>query len=71
MADPPARVWSATHLAVDAAAPVHAGADGEAVELEAPLAFVIRPAASSRWELFETIIPGRPPLLAAVGLGPA
>jgi diacylglycerol kinase family enzyme len=44
-ADPPARVWSATHLAVDAAAPVHAGVDGEAVELDAPLSFVIRPGA--------------------------
>jgi len=44
-ADPPARVWSATHLAVDATGPVHAGVDGEAVELDAPLAFVIRPGA--------------------------
>ena len=44
-ADPPARVWSATHLVVDATAPVHAGVDGEAVELEAPLTFVIRPGA--------------------------
>ena len=44
-ADPPPRVWSATHLAVDATGPVHAGVDGEAVELDAPLAFVIRPGA--------------------------
>jgi diacylglycerol kinase family enzyme len=44
-ADPPARVWSAPHLAVDATAPVHAGVDGEAVELDAPLSFVIRPGA--------------------------
>jgi diacylglycerol kinase family enzyme len=44
-ADPPARVWSATLLAVDATAPVHAGVDGEAVELGAPLSFVIRPGA--------------------------
>jgi diacylglycerol kinase family enzyme len=44
-ADPPARVWNATHLAVDATARVHAGVDGEAVELDAPLAFVIRPSA--------------------------
>jgi hypothetical protein len=44
-ADSPARVWSATHLSVDATAPVHAGADGEAVELDAPLSFVIRPGA--------------------------
>ncbi|HET7855516.1 MAG TPA: diacylglycerol kinase family protein [Gaiellaceae bacterium] len=43
--DPPARVWSATQLAVDATATVHAGVDGEAVELEPPLAFVIRPGA--------------------------
>jgi diacylglycerol kinase family enzyme len=44
-ADPPARVWSATHLAADATAPVHAGIDGEAVELDARLSFVIRPGA--------------------------
>ena len=43
--DPPARVWSATQLAVDATATVHAGVDGEAVELEPPLGFVIRPGA--------------------------
>ena len=41
--DPPGRAWSATHLQVDASAPVHAGIDGEAVELHAPLEFVIRP----------------------------
>ncbi len=41
--DPPGRAWRATQLAVDASAPVHAGIDGEAVELHAPLAFVIRP----------------------------
>ena len=44
-ADAPARVWSAPHLAVDATGMVHAGVDGEAVELDAPLAFVIRPGA--------------------------
>jgi diacylglycerol kinase family enzyme len=44
-ADPPARVWSATHLAVDATGPVHAGVDGEAVELDAQLSFVARPGA--------------------------
>ena len=44
-ADHPPRAWSATHLAVDATAPVHAGIDGEAVELEAPLSFVTRPGA--------------------------
>jgi diacylglycerol kinase family enzyme len=42
-ADPPARVWTATHFGVDAAGSVHAGIDGEAVELDAPLAFLIRP----------------------------
>jgi diacylglycerol kinase family enzyme len=44
-ADPPAQVWTATHLAVDASAPVHAGVDGEAVELTPRLSFVIRPGA--------------------------
>jgi diacylglycerol kinase family enzyme len=44
-ADPPARVWSATQLAVDSTGSVHAGIDGEAVELDAPLSFVIRPGA--------------------------
>jgi diacylglycerol kinase family enzyme len=44
-ADRPARVWSATRLAVDATGSVHVGVDGEAVELDAPLAFVIRPGA--------------------------
>ena len=43
LADPPGRAWRATHLQVDASAPVHAGIDGEAVELHAPLEFVIRP----------------------------
>jgi diacylglycerol kinase family enzyme len=42
---PPARAWTATRLEVQAAAPVHAGVDGEAVELSPPLEFVIRPAA--------------------------
>jgi diacylglycerol kinase family enzyme len=44
-ADPPVRVWSATRFAVEGTAPVPAGVDGEAVELDAPLAFVIRPGA--------------------------
>jgi diacylglycerol kinase family enzyme len=44
-ADPPGRAWSATHLEVNAAAPFHAGVDGEAVVLHAPLEFVIRPGA--------------------------
>ena len=42
---PPGRAWSATSLEVGAAATVHAGIDGEAVELAPPLEFVIRPAA--------------------------
>jgi diacylglycerol kinase family enzyme len=42
-ADPPARVWTATHFGVQAAGSVHVGIDGEAVELDAPLGFVIRP----------------------------
>jgi len=41
----PARAWRATQLEVDAAVPVRAGIDGEAVELQAPLEFVIRPGA--------------------------
>lgn len=44
-ADPPTRVWSATHLAVDATASVNAGIDGEAVELDPPLTFATRPGA--------------------------
>ena len=42
---PPGRAWRATQLEVDAAARVDAGIDGEAVELQAPLEFVIRPGA--------------------------
>jgi diacylglycerol kinase family enzyme len=42
---PPARSWSATSLEVDAAAPIHAGLDGEAVELDPPLRFKIQPGA--------------------------
>jgi diacylglycerol kinase family enzyme len=41
----PGRGWSARSLEVSAAAPVHAGIDGEAVDLSAPLRFAIRPAA--------------------------
>jgi diacylglycerol kinase family enzyme len=41
--DPPGRAWRATQLEMDAAAPVPAGIDGEAVELQAPLEFVTRP----------------------------
>ena len=39
------RAWSGTSVDVDAAGPVHAGVDGEAVDLSPPLEFVIRPAA--------------------------
>ena len=42
---PPGRSWTATSLEVSAPGPVHAGIDGEAVDLTAPLAFVIRPSA--------------------------
>jgi diacylglycerol kinase family enzyme len=41
--DPPGRAWTATRLEVDAAGPVHAGIDGEAVDLPTSLEFVIRP----------------------------
>jgi diacylglycerol kinase family enzyme len=40
----PGRTWSAPHLEVSAAAPVHAGIDGEPVTLDSPLRFEIRPA---------------------------
>jgi diacylglycerol kinase family enzyme len=43
--DPPGWAWSAPRLEVSAPAPVHAGIDGEAVELSPPLQFTIRPAA--------------------------
>jgi diacylglycerol kinase family enzyme len=41
----PGRSWSAPHLELNAPAPVHAGVDGEAVDLSPPLRFAIRPAA--------------------------
>jgi hypothetical protein len=41
----PGRAWSAPRLKVSAPEPVHAGVDGEAVELSPPLWFAIRPAA--------------------------
>jgi diacylglycerol kinase family enzyme len=40
----PGRAWRAPHLEVSAAAPVHAGIDGEPVTLSSPLRFAIRPA---------------------------
>jgi len=42
---PAGRAWSSASLRVDARDPVHAGVDGEAAELTAPLEFEIRPAA--------------------------
>jgi diacylglycerol kinase family enzyme len=41
---PPGRAWTAPRLEVDAPAPVHAGVDGEAVDLDPPLQFASRPA---------------------------
>lgn len=41
----PGRAWTAERLDVTAPAPIHAGIDGEAVDLTPPLRFVIRPAA--------------------------
>ena len=41
----PGRAWTAPRLEVNAPAPVHAGVDGEAVDLSPPLRFAIRPAA--------------------------
>jgi diacylglycerol kinase family enzyme len=41
----PERAWSATSIEIDAPEPVHAGVDGEAVDLSPPLKLVIRPAA--------------------------
>jgi len=41
----PGRAWSATFVEVDAPEPVHAGVAGEAVDLNPPLEFTIRPGA--------------------------
>jgi diacylglycerol kinase family enzyme len=41
----PGRAWTATSLEVTGPGPVHAGVDGEAVDLSPPLRFVIRPGA--------------------------
>jgi diacylglycerol kinase family enzyme len=41
----PGRAWTATSVMVDGPAPVHAGIDGEAVDLSMPLDFTILPAA--------------------------
>jgi diacylglycerol kinase family enzyme len=42
---PPGRAWTAPDLQISAPAPVHAGIDGEAVQLSPPLRFAIRPTA--------------------------
>jgi diacylglycerol kinase family enzyme len=42
---PPGQAWSAPRLEVSALPPVHAGIDGEAVDLSPPLQFTIRPGA--------------------------
>jgi diacylglycerol kinase family enzyme len=44
-APPPGRSWTAPSFRVEAVGPVHAGIDGEAAELEPPLAFAIQRAA--------------------------
>jgi diacylglycerol kinase family enzyme len=41
----PGRAWSAPRLDVSALPPVHAGLDGEAIDLSPPLQFTIRPRA--------------------------
>ena len=41
----PGHAWTATQLELTAPAPVHAGMDGEAVDLTPPLRFAIRPRA--------------------------
>jgi len=41
----PGRTWTTSRLEVTAHTPVHAGVDGEAVELDSPLRFAIRPRA--------------------------
>jgi len=43
-AHPLGRAWSVPRLEVNAPAPVHAGVDGEAVDLSPPLRFTIQPA---------------------------
>jgi diacylglycerol kinase family enzyme len=42
---PPGQAWSAPLLEVSAQPPVHAGIDGEAIDLSPPLQFTIRPGA--------------------------
>ena len=38
----PGRAWITTRLEVTAPSPVHAGVDGEAIDLTPPLRFVVR-----------------------------
>ncbi len=45
----PGRAWTATSVALDAPATVHAGIDGEAVDLSPPLEVTILPAALRVW----------------------
>ena len=42
---PPGRAWTAARFSVTAPAPLHAGVDGEAVDLTPPLEFAVRPRA--------------------------
>ncbi|MGZ8595019.1 MAG: diacylglycerol/lipid kinase family protein [Actinomycetota bacterium] len=56
---PRGRAWSTTTIVVDGPGPIHAGIDGEAVDLTPPLEFVIRPAA------LRVRIPARPPEVLA------
>jgi hypothetical protein len=42
---PPGRAWTATSVEISAPERLHAGIDGEAVELDPPLELVVRPAA--------------------------
>jgi diacylglycerol kinase family enzyme len=41
----PGRTWTVTRLEVNATVPLHAGVDGEAVDLSPPLRFAVRPGA--------------------------
>jgi len=41
----PGHMWTATQLELTAPAPLHAGIDGEAIDLTPPLRFAIRPGA--------------------------
>jgi hypothetical protein len=41
----PGRTWTATHLEVHASAALHAGVDGEAIDMSPPLRFDVKPGA--------------------------